>query len=316
MCKFKNFVKVNLPNVLAEETAKSLGDRSKYIGASDIGSCLRKAYLSKVAKVEHDIGQHIVFERGHIAEGIVEKMVKYSTFKLHKQVEVTGKANNGFPIKAHIDFVIDGSVNGQKEYVVVEAKSTSIEVDKPYDSWIYQTQLQMHLLKQKHPERVIRGYIVAIDVNTGWFDTFEVKPNQTLLNIAMDNANILAEALEKNVEPVAEVQLYCSKCPYKTNCPAITKMTNQHLPADIQYVIDRLSSLNAIDKEIKSLKKQLQGYMEATNTQIAKSGNNTVSLHHNKGRETVDVELLKAVAPDIYEKVKCDGDGYSYIKVV
>lgn len=102
MSKLEKFIEMNLPKVLAEDTASSLGDRSKYIGASDIGSCLRKGYLSKIQKVEHDIAQHIVFERGHIAEGIVAKMLRGTPYR--EQVEVAGKASNGYDIKAHIDF--------------------------------------------------------------------------------------------------------------------------------------------------------------------------------------------------------------------
>ena len=66
LTKLDVFINKNLPKVLAKETASSLGDRSKYIGASDIGGCLRKSFLSKQQKTEYDIAQHIVFERGHL----------------------------------------------------------------------------------------------------------------------------------------------------------------------------------------------------------------------------------------------------------
>jgi len=183
------YIETNLPKVLAKDTQNSLGDRSKYIGASDIGSCLRKAYLSKKQKVEYDIAQHIVFERGHLAEGIVEKMLQGTNYTT--QVEVCGKADNGFDIKAHLDF----TVNNNKETVVIEAKSTSIPVDEPYESWIIQIQLQMGLLQKKYPNKQIRGYVIAIDVNSGWYKTFKVSQNQTLFDIAMNKKRNLESSL-------------------------------------------------------------------------------------------------------------------------
>jgi len=310
MSKLEKFIEMNLPKVLAEDTANSLGDRSKYIGASDIGSCLRKGYLSKVQKVEHDIAQHIVFERGHIAEGIVAKMIRGTPYK--EQVEVAGKAKNGYDIKAHIDFVVDFG----KECVVVEAKSTSFEVDEPYESWVLQVQMQMGLLQSQCKGKSVRGYVVAINVNTGWFKTFEVLPNRTLFGVAMTNANTLANALVERQEPEAQLELYCSKCAFKADCPAIRNATAENLPPEIKEVVKKIAGKTAIEKEIKSLKQQLKDFMEATNIKMAKVDNNTVSLVTRKGKKTVDTELLKEFDPSLYSRLECDGDPYSFLKVV
>ena len=51
MTKLDAFINKNLPKVLAEHTVNSLGDRSTYIGASDIGGCIRSAYLGKNKKL-------------------------------------------------------------------------------------------------------------------------------------------------------------------------------------------------------------------------------------------------------------------------
>jgi len=47
---------------------KSLGDRTKYIGASSATGCLRKAYLSVKEIVDYSPEQMFVFERGHQLE--------------------------------------------------------------------------------------------------------------------------------------------------------------------------------------------------------------------------------------------------------
>jgi len=309
MCKLKNYIKEIFPQVLKADTVNTLGDRKKYVGASDIGSCLRKAYLSKTIGEEHDVKQLIVFERGHIAENIVKKML-YGV-PLKEQVEVNGKATNGYEIKAHIDFVVDFG----KELVVIEVKSTSIKVDEPYESWILQMQLQMGLLHSQHKDKIIRGYVVAVNVNTGWHETFEVKPNKVLFEMAINKANILADALVKQQEPEATEQLYCSQCAFKGDCPVITKGVVEQLPEDVKEIVKKIKDLSSVEKEIKSLKSQLKEYMKATEKTRVKADDYTVSLVSVKGKKTVDTDLLKQMMPDVYNQFATVGRGYSYIKV-
>lgn len=169
---------------------------------------------------------------------------------------------------------------------------------------------------KKYPNVDVRGYVVAINVNTGWHETFEIKPNSMLRDISLQRANTLAEALVSKIEPEAEVQLYCSKCDFKANCPAVTKLTQNTLPEDVQKVVEYIAEKAYVEKEIKAAKKQLEEFFEATGMKYAKAGDKTVSYHTNSGKETIDIQLLKAMYPDIYEQVKCRDKGYSYIKVV
>lgn len=308
--EFDLYIEDKLPKIIAEETKESLGDRTKYIGASDIGSCLRKAYLSKKHIVEYDIPQYIVFQRGHIAEGIVEKMLQgmnYST-----QVEANGKALNGFDIKAHIDFTI----TSKKEIVVIEAKSTSIPVDEPYESWILQIQLQMGLLQKKHPNKTIRGYVIAIDVNTGWNKTFKVSQNQTLYDIAFNKANLLANALQTNQEPLAEQQLFCSKCPFKKDCPALVSKSNTVLPMEVSKYIKKLGLLKQYEKEAWIIKKSLKDFMKTTNNNIAKFNDTTIQLVSKNNNYDMDVSRFKIEEPELYSKYRKKNDVYSYVKVI
>lgn len=311
LTKLDIYINKTLPNVLAKETSNSLGDRSKYIGASDIGGCLRKAFLTKQQRPEYDIAQHIVFERGHLSEGIVEKMLEGTLYKT--QAEATGKADNGFPIKAHIDFVVDFG----KEVVVIEAKSTSVPVDEPYESWVLQVQLQMGLLSPSLQNKSVRGYIIAIDVNTGWYKTFEVKPNKTLFNIALSKANALANALKSNKCPNGEIQLYCDKCPFKGNCEAVSKGADKQLPFNIKHLVAKLKKFQAIEKEIKKCKDAIKSFMEATNTNVAKCNDATVSLQQNKGDDyTIDLGRLRVEEPDIYAKYRIPTKKYSFLKII
>jgi CRISPR-associated exonuclease Cas4 len=113
-----------------------LGDRSKYVGASDIGGCLKKSFFSKFEKSELSLSQLLVFVRRYFAEFVIERVLKLLWRNHRQQVEICGKDDLAF-IKARIDFIADS----QKEAVIIECKSVTSSVETPYESWILQTQL-------------------------------------------------------------------------------------------------------------------------------------------------------------------------------
>ena len=304
------YIEMNLPKVLQQYTTDSLGDRSKYIGASDISGCLRNSFISKKEKVKHSIEKLIVFQRGHLTEQIVELMISGTNYS--KQVELCSKAYNGFDIKAHLDFTIESS----KRAVVLEVKSTSTPVDEPYESWILQIQLQMGLLQKRFPNKKVSGYVVAINVNTGWYKTFHVSPNITLYDIATKKANELAFAMQLDVEPKAELQNYCSECPFKDGCPAICSHTPVQLPHDLIKDIEEIGRHNNTIKRISSLKNKVMSFMKATNNKIVKANNTTISLVTKTNEYEMDIARFKIEEPELYSKYRKDSNTYSYLNII
>jgi CRISPR-associated exonuclease Cas4 len=311
--KFEQFIEKNLKRVVAEETAQTLGDRSKYIGASDIAGCLRKAYLSKISPIEHSLEQLLIFERGHLAENIVAKMLK----GLHQkeQVEVVSKVDNGFEIKNHLDFVVYSKE--KKECVVIEAKSVSSEIDEPYESHILQIQMQMGLLQEQCGEDwKVRGYIFAINVNNGWHKAFPIEQNKVLFDMAMQRANQLAEAIVNKQEPEGEEQMYCSSCPFKGDCPAVRKGAVEELPKEVAEIVKKIKAFSSEEKKIKNLKNELKEWFKATDKSRCKADDFTVSLVNVKGKEMADVKVLKEKYPEIWEQVKTVSNGYGFVKII
>jgi CRISPR-associated exonuclease Cas4 len=304
------YIEKNLPKVLEKYTTETLGDRSKYIGASDIAGCLRKSFLSKKEKVEHSIAKHIIFQRGHLTEQIVELMITGTNYK--KQVELCSKTYNGFDIKAHLDFVIENN----KRAVVLEVKSTSTPVDEPYESWILQIQLQMGLLQKRYPNKKISGYVVAMNVNTGWYKTFHVFPNITLYDMALKKANELAFSLQLDIEPKAELQNYCSECPFKDGCPAICSHVPVQLPHDLIKDIEEIGRHNNTIKRISSLKNKVMSFMKATNNKIVKANNTTISLVTKTNEYEMDIARFKIEEPELYSKYRKDSNTYSYLNII
>ena len=234
----------NFREALKKDTENSLGDRSRYIGASDISGCLRSSYLSKVAKKEDDISQLLTFERGHQFENIVRKFLYGETFK--EQVEIkNAKTSNGFPLKPHLDFVIYDKE--RKKATIVEAKSTK-NIIELYESYVLQIQIQMGLLQEQCGNKwTVNGLIFVISTESE-YGIFPVEQNKTLFDMAMQRADVLADAIKKGIEPEAEIQAYCSMCPFKGDCKAVSKGVDKQLPFNIKSSIRKLKTLQKAEK--------------------------------------------------------------------
>lgn len=300
--KFEAFIERNLPKVLKGESVASLGDRKQYVGSSDVGGCLRKSYLDKVRDTEYDMATLIRFERGHLSEGIVRKML--TGLKVQEQVEVRGMVH-GFGLKSHIDFMLED----KDECVVVEAKSVGSSITEPYSSWVLQVQYQLHLLRINR-NKPVRAYIVAIDLNSGWFKTFEVAYNETLAQMALRKATQLINAIKQNKEPEAEEQLYCSMCPHKADCPLMNAGVVE-VQGDMQQLARELADLNnqkkELEKRLDAKKAEMEEFMVTAKIQKVRAANNEqynfISLTNGYSYSSIDTKALKQERPKLYEKL-------------
>lgn len=108
-----------------EQTRRSLGDRTAYVGMSDIGKaidCLRAAVANKVAHrppadpasafrqgdtvaVDAILRRELTLHRGHWFEAGIEAAFRANRTQLLPQVEIA-LDDHGVPIRAHLDFVL------------------------------------------------------------------------------------------------------------------------------------------------------------------------------------------------------------------
>ena len=174
-------ITAGLAQARQHNTTQALGDRSTYVGASDLGQCPRKGVLSKTTPKEPDLASLIRFERGHLVEEILAGAMQ--AYKPDRQVELEadvpycpecrcwttqpasgpmhcpdcGEPLRLLPLKAHCDFVFSDDL-------VLECKSarnTDIQ-----DGWLLQLQTQM-LLYEHCTGRSPQGYILVIDLGRG-----------------------------------------------------------------------------------------------------------------------------------------------------
>ncbi len=147
-----------------QKTATELGDRSQYIGMSDIGKgleCMRAAVASKLGlsaipaatavgelapdDMAHVLGRQIILQRGHWQEYGIEKALAATGVKVVPQLEIAIE-HKGVHIKAHLDFTLVWC--GQKPAVrILELKSNGRIPESLYASYEAQLYGQVGLLK-------------------------------------------------------------------------------------------------------------------------------------------------------------------------
>jgi len=146
-----------LLNHSSSSTAAQLGDRSKYVGLSDIGKgaeCMRAAVANKVfgsqhpkaddislwlrdmeyEKVSAALKKQLILQRGHWFEAGIDQAFEANGTKFFSQLEIDA-GFDGVPVQAHLDFVMvaNGAVR------ILELKSTENIPDFLYTA--YETQI-------------------------------------------------------------------------------------------------------------------------------------------------------------------------------
>jgi len=296
-------IRETMPVLAKKRTASELGDRATYIGASDVGgACIRKAVLSKLEPVDHDLSTLIKFERGHLTEIILTACFdEFKKYKYVSQKEVIHPQNP--KLKCHIDFMFHNK--NLSKILVVECKSVSAIPDEPYDSWVSQVQFQMGLLKLNYPDSVIKGSIIAIDLNTGKIAEFSgYKPNDILFATLLQRAGKIQAYVEtedtRNL-PVSD-SLLCGFCSYKTDCSLFSG--SDPIPDDLKATIGRYKKIQEKQKE---LKKQIDAIKAdilpfTGNDYHAKWDGNKISVSIVKARKA-DTKALKSEYPDVYSSL-------------
>lgn len=292
-----------------------LGDRSQYIGSSDVCSCARKVYLQKKNPVTQSFSTMLKFSRGHVAEMLIDNIFNaagvghlYDT-----QVELR---HPHYPLKAHVDFLFYADLDGTPQLHVIEVKSVNGNPDEPYPQWVDQLHYQLGLLRIQYPEGKISGSILAIDLNAGLvhqFNGFEY--NDAVFNYLYCRALYLQDCLEEKDEARPSVTHNCSFCSYRSDCPAMA-LPKVELPPEIESLACKYAELNSIknhaDKEMKSIRNEL---LEFTGP-IFRGRSDAVELVVSSvaPSQSVDAELVRKQYPDIYPGVLKERAGYTKLE--
>ena len=274
-----------------------LGDRSLYVGASDVAQCPRKVVLAKTEPAPQDLQTLIRFERGNMVERIVANALDYAGIAYDQQVEVSHPA---FPhFKAHLDFVF----YRQDEIAVLETKSVSRMPDMPYPSWIEQVHFQMGLVGLSDA-RPVRGAVLAVDLSSGKFKLFDdYQPNRKLFDGLLSKAEHIWQAINGEVVPDTEESNLCVGCDYQETCPEFVGQDVVELPikTEVEQYLSLKKNLKAMKEEADALKAIIQEAVKPFGE--ARAGDHSIKLR-SSSRAGFDTKAFMADHPALYDEYK------------
>ena len=148
--KLLELIRHGLAQRTARTSAQTLGDRSKYIGMSDIGAyltCPRKAILNRLhpEQKDADLSKLLTLNRGHWFEDGIASILKELKIPHIRQLEIGIEHEDGFQVKAHLDFVLV-SPHPKPTVRILEVKSCRELPEVLYPSYEMQVYGQVGLL--------------------------------------------------------------------------------------------------------------------------------------------------------------------------
>jgi CRISPR-associated exonuclease Cas4 len=301
--------------LLSAENDSRLGDRTLYVGASDIAGCPRKAVLGKLQPKPRTVKELLVLMRGHYAQSLFSNLFKAGGAKFEEELELCHPDEPR--VKCHIDFTF----MGQNRIHIVEMKSTDGIPDDPYGSWVEQLHVQMGLAKL-HYQRLgvqmdITGSILVFDLNKGDFQEFNgFVPNEDIFESLMRRAGRILFALAGEMEAECAPGFLCGDwCPYRTDCPAFAGA--EGLPEDVADAAADLASLmrkkKALENEIDVLKLSLLSFTGDCNYKGVADGVSLITTLVAAG-EAIDLNKLKADYPEAFAACKKTKRGYMKVE--
>ena len=147
--KLLQLIRAGLAQHSARTTEQSLGDRSKYIGMSDVGAyltCQRMAVLNRLhpEKKDKSLSKLLTLNRGHWFENGIASILNELNFPFVRQLEI-GIDHDFAEIKAHLDFVLV-STSPKPTVRILEVKSCRELPESLYASYEMQVYGQVGLL--------------------------------------------------------------------------------------------------------------------------------------------------------------------------
>lgn len=295
---------------LNRSQSEPFGDRTQYIGSSDVAGCARKAFMQRQYPKTPSVNNLLKFARGHAAEWLLDKIFTAGGAVYDTQVEIIHPT---VPFRCHIDFLFY-TKSGMH---VIEVKSVSGIPDAPYPQWEDQLAYQLGLLRIQYPKGDISGSILAVDLNAGEVHQFNgYAYDEPTFNYLYCKGLHLLDALSGTEEARPSSSILCGYCHYRDDCPSFDCRSVQ-LPPEVEMLALKYAELNdtksQADKQMKSIRQELVDYTGTKFRGRTESLDLTVSWVEPS--LTVDGALLKQNHPEIYPKVLKPRAGYTRLEV-
>jgi len=297
-----------------------LGDRTQYIGASEVGSCLRRVVLSKLNPEPFDPASMGRMLAGRALENEVVQLVRIA---LNGRLRNTGRVqlelkHPTLPFHAHPDGRIIGGFKDLEGDGVLEVKTASAATLKRYSESGLPSQYLDQVQSQMGLAHLTWGLVVLVSrENLAEMATFTIRFDPSHYAWLEDRAELAASALrDKNTyeELHGEPERgFCHTCPYSGNCGIyqaqreagqrgeIPEVTRLQLDCQIEELAELESLTGPMQERVTELRDQVKSVLLRTgaNKIVLESG--TVQIVESS-RTSFDSKTLLRESPDLYQR--------------
>ena len=293
-----------------------LKDRNTYIGASEIGQCLRRVVASKLFPEGLDQASMGRMLAGRVMENEVIQLMRIA---LDGRLRHTGRTqleviHPALTFRAHPDgLIVSDDPDGGDG--VLEVKTASASVFQRYQSeglpqaYLDQVQSQMGLSGLKW------GWVVLVSrENLAEVAVFRVSFNATHFAELLERAGIASEVLRKGELPEGEPDRgHCFQCPHAKECSAFQGRTQAAssgvLPESIRLELEcEVEELGQLETDLDPIQERVTQLRERIRTSIQELGITRVSLDEAtvqliaSVRTSFDSKSLQREEPGIYQR--------------
>ena len=290
-----------------------LGDRRSYIGASEVGSCLRKVVASKLNPEPFDTPSMGRMLAGKAMENEVVQLVRLA---LNGSLRNTGRnqmevVHPELPFHAHPD----GKIVGENGDGILEVKTASTALFKRYSkdglpqSYIDQVQAQLGL------SGLGWGLVVLVSrENLAAVETFRIPYSPVSFEHLVERARTASEALKLNFLPSGEPERgYCFNCPYAKDCPEyqaqrkalsdgeVSDVARLELECELEELAGLESDLEPMQERVTELRNRLKDHLLDSGIGRVSLDGGTVQLI-TSSRTSLDGKALQREAPEVYQR--------------
>lgn len=297
-----------------------LGDRSHYIGASEIGQCLRKVVLSKLHPEPFDMASMGRMLAGKAMENEIVQLVRIA---LNSRLRNTGRSqldlrHARLPFHAHPDGIIRGGLDDLEGDGILEVKTASTVAFKRYKDeglppqYLDQVQAQMGLSGLMWALVVLasRENLAEIETYTVRFDPehyAQLEGRAARVAAVLENNNIPNEL---NGEPDLG---YCHSCPYASSCDAFQARREAGARGEVAEVVrlqleaqlEELALVELISEPAQERIAEIRGVIKET---LLNSGADKVQLSNGivqiveSSRSSFDSKALQRESPELFTR--------------
>jgi len=317
--EIKKIIEEGIRKHTSAKSADDLGDRTEYIGASDVSGCIRKAVLSKRHPDRFSLATLVRFMRGHITENIVQYALDAENIKYSDQPEYSHP--NAHHLKVHPDFVLN---RDKGNLLVLECKSVDGMPSQPHIGWIRQLHYQMGIMALNNMSTDIEGAVVAVSVGDGQVKVFQgYQPDAATFGLLVDKAEKIWSALNLETD-AAEIPTedgpLCAWCQHRPGCPAFS--INEKVPEVPLYEeLEEYLTMRTAKKEAETAMKRISViFAEAIDNACNGNGTRAIKVDESLIKEItrrsskIDVHGLKESMPEAWERYGGE-QTTTYIKV-